>query len=197
MSESNAGAGGALAGEGSPCPAVVFTDRTYKIGWPTQRAKEWLELLVAWHAERELEALAPARSAAKQAAKERALERDLSAGEHRTFGALWNATVDGPNGMPLFVASLLMEHAPDKSFEAVFADGSLLWHSGAAKVRRALAQVTPPFAAALAAQAGQPPEQAAARAAALTVALLERIAAPPETPSDGPSGSGSGTPTTP
>lgn len=182
--DTNGGPSAALAGEGSPSPEVVYGGKTYRLGWPTQKAKEWFELLVAWYAERQLESLRPGLEPGRFAARDKELEQALFAGQHRTFGDLWASVFNGPAGMALFVASLLKEHRPSAPLAEVAADGRTLWNSGDAGVRRALAQVAAPFAKALADDAPDPSEEKAAKALQIATALLAMIAASPAAATD-------------
>lgn len=188
MSEENlGGAGPALGGAGSPCPSITFMGTTWKVGWPTQDAKLWYEFLVAEHAEDELKALQRFLPPREFAAKWARLENDVRAGQHRVGGALWEATMRAPDGMPLFLLSLLKEHHPGADLAAA----RVLYYSAAPDVRMALAKVVPPFAAVLVADAPVPQDEKATRARDLAAALLEMAGVPaPETPtpSDGPSG---------
>lgn len=173
------GVGPALGGKGSPCPTIAFCGKTWKVGWPTQDAKLWHEQLVAKHAEDELKASARVMDAAEFAAKWKSLENDIRAGHHRVFGPLWNATVDGPHGMPLFLLSLLKEHHAD----AQFADAEVLWGSCNRDVRMALAQVMPPFATLLVEKAPIDQEEKPEAAKRLAAELLLRVGvATPSTP---------------
>lgn len=170
------GIGPALGGKGAPCPTVTFCKVTWKIGWPTEEARLWLELLIAQYAEDGLKERKRTKSAVDYAKSEADLERDLAAGYHRTFGQLWNKTVDGPDGMPLCLLSLLKEHQPD----ATLKDAKVLWGSAARQVRIALAQVVPNFAAVLVED--NPlihQDEREAKKAELTALFLERIAPPP------------------
>lgn len=187
------GAGAALGGKGSPCPTVQFWGRTWKIGWPTQEAKQCHEILVAQHAEAELESRRALYTPAKMAVKERALELQLNAGDHRVYGSLWSATVDGPDGMPLFLLSLLREHHPNATIE----EARALWSSGSLSVRLAMAQVMPPFAVLLVSLSPRIQEaDRPVKAMELTAAFLELVGPLPQenatvsppTASDAPTG---------
>lgn len=177
------GVGPALGGKGAPCPEITFCGVNWKVGWPTQEAKLWHELLVAKHAEDEELAMAKVRTPEELAGRLRRLEMDVRAGQHRVFGAIWSATVDGPDGMPLFLLSLLKEHHP----KATFADAKVLWGACTREVRSALAQVIPPFAAILIESAPLDREEKPAKARELAAALLERVGVTPK-PSAGPTG---------
>ncbi len=184
MSESNdpvvCGVGPALGGKGSPCPVVCLPGgKPWKVGWPTQEAKEEFELIVAEHAVADLQRRKRMYSVQVFAQKEKELEARFAGGDHLAYGALWGAAIDGPDSMPMFLLSLLKEHQPT----ATFADAKILWKSGAVLVRRAMTLVMPPFVTLLVEDSPRLQEQERPQAAAeLTAAILERIGpVPPET----------------
>jgi hypothetical protein len=177
------GIGPALGGEGSPCPVVEFGGQTWKVGWPTERARLRQEFLVAEYAENELkkqrEFLDPRAFAAKWAA----LESDVRAGHHRVGGALWDSVFSGPAGMPVVLLALLREHHPEATLDTAW----LLYYSGTDSVRMALAKVLPPFATLLVQTAPVNQEEKARRAQTLADAMLEMAGCPTPKPSAAPS----------
>ncbi len=185
MSESNdpvpTGAGPALGGTGSPCPTCCLPGgKPWKVGWPTQAAKQEFELLVAEHAVADLQSRKRMYSVQVFAQKEKELEVRFAGGDHLSYGALWVAVLDGPDSMPMFLLSLLKEHQP----EATFADAKKLWKSGHLSVRRALTLVMPPFATLLVAESPRTQEEdrPAAAAELAKMFLEQRIGpVPPET----------------
>lgn len=186
------GVGPALGGAGSPCPEIKVPGKTWKVGWPTQSAKIHHELLVAAHAEEELEARRGIYSREKFARKERELEEGLLAGEHHVGGAYWNRLVDGPDWNVVLLASLLKEHHP----EATVADARALWAGEPRKVRVALAYVIPPFATALVNAAPVPQEEKAAKALAMA-ALFRALCEPPPDPNPDETGTPTDSPAAP
>lgn len=135
------GVGPALGGAGAPCPEITFVGKTWKVGWPTQDARLWMELLVAQRAEDQLEERRRTLAPEKYAEKADKLDRQISAGKHRVQGELWLDAAGGPDAMPLFLCSLLKEHHP----KATLADARVLWGACTRQVRRAMALVLPPF----------------------------------------------------
>lgn len=140
MEEIKNGAAFALGASGA-CPTVTSGDRTWTVGWPTQKAKTELEGLVVEVAIDNIERLKKYLSPTKYEQKCADVDRQIDAAQYLTGGALWRTHVAGRDGGALFLCALLREHHQD----ATLADARLLMSTEPRQVRHALARVVPPF----------------------------------------------------
>lgn len=168
------GVGPALGGSGA-CPRIVCGDKTWTVGWPTQKAKSaleiaTLELAVANH--EEACAHLPAKFVAR---KQKELDGAIDGGHWRTWGELWTSVNEGPDGNTLFLLSLLREHHPD----ATLADARKLWREKGGETVRAFAVVVPSFFELLVADRPEPPAVKAALVKQGTEDVLRAIGALP------------------
>jgi len=128
-------------GDSGVCPEIPHAGRAWKIGHPTQRAKACLEELVAAQALAEVKALAGVLGPEDYAAELADVRSAIRAKQHRTWGALWTAAVNGPEGPTLFLLSLLRERHP----EATADEAADLAAGCPDEVAAALDRVVPPF----------------------------------------------------
>lgn len=170
--------GDLLGAAGAPFE-VDHAGRTWRVGHPTQRAKDQFNKLVKADALRRAQqedAELPGLGALDQ------FRRDIAAGHYKPGGKLWVELVTGPRANVLFLLALLREHHPD----ATPADAEALTRDAPDAVAVALTEVTPPFFALLAADPETPPPTAAA----LREAVARATAVRPARPTPGPGSTG-------
>lgn len=185
MAEPTTDAGiGPAIGDAGPCPKIVFNGKTWTIGHPTQVAKVELELLVIDVAQANIDAF-KRRDPAKHEAKSKLLDLQIEGGHHKTGGELWATVNNGPDGQPLFLASLLKENHP----EITLADAKAMFRQEQRQVRRALALTVPSFFEILANDLPLTPEDRAAKRAELTAEFLAAMAEPVASTASASSGS--------
>lgn len=168
----DAGVGPAL-GDAGPCPKITFQGKTWTIGHPTQIAKVELELLVIEVAQANIDAF-KRRNPAKYEEKCKLLDLQIEGGHHKTGGELWAIVNNGPDGQPLFLASLLKEKHPEVTLD----DARGMFRREQRQVRRALALVVPAFFEILADDLPLTPEDREAKRAEMAAEFLTALAEP-------------------
>jgi hypothetical protein len=146
---------GTMLGASGGCPEVVFNGKTWKIGHPTQRAKDTLERLAVSKATQEIMALRGVVDAPAYAELFEAHKRDITAGSFRTWGEGWQRITFSPQNAHLFLLSLVRECHP----EATERDAQALAIGAPEELQLALAQVVPGFFTVLLADMPLPPEK--------------------------------------
>lgn len=136
----NVGIGAAL-GDAGAAPVVVLDGKTWTIGYPTQRAKSELEMLVVQVAQQNLEDLKAVLKPVQFATLRGELDEKLLARVWQTWGELWSAVTNGPLGFPLFLLSLAKPFHP----EMTVAIAETLWQRANPACRLALKVVVPDF----------------------------------------------------
>lgn len=134
-------------GAAGACPEIEWGGKTWRVGHPVQKARAALEELVAAKAVAETRALEGILDPAAYDAAQKDCLRAIRAGECRTWGAQWVATVNGPDGDYLFLMSLIKPQHPD----ATEADVSGLMSDRGFELAAALERVCPAFFTELAA----------------------------------------------
>lgn len=152
MSEHPASTQDALGSAGA-CPEVRWGDKTYRVGFPTQRAKARLEALVAAQAVAEVRALRDSLDPAAYAEMFEAVNDAVRTRQHRTGGRMWQRALAEPGGVLLFPLALFREHHPDMTPEELRA----LMIAEPEQVRAALLQVVPGFFRAVGEEIGATP----------------------------------------
>ncbi len=128
-------------GDAGACPEIDLNGKLWTIGHPTQRAKAELEKLAVQQATREI---LDARPLIGDVAYQEAMtshRRGMAAKEYKTFGAGWQAVIQGPDGHVLFLLALLRERHPEAN-EGIARE---LISTRGDEVAVALMQVAPPF----------------------------------------------------
>lgn len=172
---------GPVLGDAGPAPSFDWDGRTWTLGHPVQRAKAELERLVRQYVCAELEEMRGVWPEPKFAAKEAELDERIYGGQCKTWGGLWLAATDGPDGNALFLLSLLRGRHP----EATLDDARVMWNASPRPLRHAFAEVIPGFFGHLLRfLPGEPGAKAAAEAAWLQrlTGMLGVPAASPPTP---------------
>lgn len=141
---------GDFLGAAGVCPEIEYNGTTYRVGHPTQKAKDQLTKLVA----------AVALQGAQQADRDMPglgavarLTDQITDRLHRPGRELWKRHALGPDGPKLFLCSLLRENHPDASLDLA----SALSRDRADEVAVALLLVVPRFFLLLAADPDLPP----------------------------------------
>lgn len=150
--------GNSFLGAAGGSPEIPFNNKIWKIGHPTQRAKETLERLAVAKATAEIMALKGAVDAQAYAELFESHKRDITSGSYRTWGDGWQRVTFAPQNAQLFLLSLLRENHP----EATELDAKTLALGAREEVEIALAQVVPGFFSMLLEEMPLPPEQKAA-----------------------------------
>jgi hypothetical protein len=132
-------------GAAGACPQITVGQTAWTVGWPTQKAKTVLEQLVVEVCTSNLKALRDALPPADYAARDARLEEQILAGHWRSWGQLWSAVVNGPDGFPVFLCSLLREHHPQGTLAEALEQARTLWLEANRSCRRALTAVVPGF----------------------------------------------------
>lgn len=132
---------GLALGDAAALPTITLGGKKWTVGAPTGRAKSALEELVVEIATANVERLQRVLSPAKYAAKVKDLDRAIDGGHYVTWGELWRAVSDGPDGRPAFLCALLRERHDD----ATMAVAREMWLRETRQVKRALARVVPSF----------------------------------------------------
>lgn len=157
---------------GGPGPTVEACGKRWRLGFNDQDAKAALEELVrAHHARRALKDKRSIGGEDGQAVWDE-FARLSSSGFYDTFGTGWIATLKSPDGILLFLQSLLFKHHPDIGMEQV----REVFASEPEQVVAAVEVVAPDFFAAVAIQKGHSTEQAKEAAPQLAAAMREQIA---------------------
>lgn len=164
---------------GSDCPVIQHGEKLWKIGHPTQAAKDRLEKLVvadAW------ENVTAARLGIPDVDDEaaRSFHEAVRNREYRTGGKMWAAAFSRPDGQVKFYLSLIREHHP----EATEADVMRLMADKPDEFLTAIELVTPRFFFVAAEAMKLPPDKAKAWAEKLGAEFVQKIRdARPTTPS--------------
>lgn len=130
-----------VLGAAGPCPTVVHQGKTWTVGHPTQKAKAWLEKLVAASALETVNELKDVLPSDEWAAEKAKVDKQIFAKQHRTWGPLWTTVTSGEDGDAIFLLSLLKLHHP----EATMADARELHLNANQDVGLAFAEVLPSF----------------------------------------------------
>lgn len=168
----DAGIGPAL-GDAGPCPVIQFNNKKWVVGHPTQVAKLELEYLVIEVAQANIDVF-KRRDPAKYEEKCKLLDLQIEGGHHKTGGELWAIANNGPDGQPLFLASLLKEKHPEVTLD----DARAMFRREQRQVRRALALVVPAFFEILADDLPLTPEDREAKRAEMAAEFLAAMAEP-------------------
>lgn len=175
MTESQPAGVGPALGDAGPCPPIVYKDKTWLVGHPTQKAKAELELQTMLAAVANVERLRRVLRPEEYKRRLDALDAKIEGGAYQTWGEVWMSVNNSPDGKPLFLLALLKETHP----EATFADARAIWLNEPRQVKRAFTVVIPSFFALLAEDLPQMPEerqQAAAEMATEFMAAVLRLA---------------------
>lgn len=159
---------------GAPGPTVEGLGGVWRLGFNDQNAKGALEELVRAHfVRREL----PLKRALPAAEGERYWRDEvrplLDSGYYDTFGAGWVATLRSPEGVLLFLQSLLLKHHPG----VTFAEARDLFAAEPEQVMAAVEVVAPDFFGRAAVEMGYGTEDAEKGGAAVADALRTQFAA--------------------
>jgi hypothetical protein len=130
-----------VIGAFGPCPEILHKGKVWKVGWPTQKAKAELETLVVKVSKENLAQLRDAYTEEEYREEDAALRALIRGGHFKTWGSLWRTVNDSPDGMPLFLCSLLKAHHPD----ITIATARELWTESPEDAVDALVQVVPDF----------------------------------------------------
>ena len=109
---------GDVLGASAECPAIEYNGKTWKVGYPTQLAKDRLEKLVVADAWTNVQA-------AKIGIPEfddglvKEFQESVRNREYRTGGKGWASAFSRTDGQVLFYLSLFQEHHPDATSEDV------------------------------------------------------------------------------
>lgn len=169
---------GDVLGAAGACPEIELRGKRWKVGHPTQRAKDRLEKLVVslcWESIKAAQCGVPELDERLVADFTKAVRNR----EYRTGGAGWAEAFGRPEGQVAFALSLLQEHHP----EATADDAVALMSEKGDEFNVALAQVVPGFFGVIAADLKMPPEKREAwvreKAAAFLAALKTPSSSPP------------------
>ncbi len=132
---------GPVLGAAGPCPVIVHKGKSWTVGHPTQKAKSWLEKLVAACALETLAELKDVLPPDEYLARRASLDQNIYQKQHRTWGPLWTTVTSGEDGDAVFLLSLLKLHHP----EATMADARELHLNANREVGLAFAEVLPAF----------------------------------------------------
>jgi hypothetical protein len=144
-----------MLGAAGGCPEIILRGKAWKIGHPTQRAKESLERLAVTKATQEITSLKGVVDASAYSELFEAHKRDITSGSYRTWGEGWQRITFAPQNAHLFLLSLLRENHP----EATERDARALALGAREEVELTLAQVVPGFFSMLLDEMPLPPEQ--------------------------------------
>jgi hypothetical protein len=170
--------GDILGAAGSPFE-IDHAGKTWRVGHPTQKARDAFNKLVKADALREAQA-ADAEFPGLEAVTQ--FRRDVR--HYSPGGKLWRERITDPRANVLYLLALLREHHPDAGVD----DAEALVRDAAPLVAVALEEVTPRFFDLLAADREVPPEVAAAlRTAAAAMRANRPAPVTPGTGSTGPS----------
>lgn len=158
----------------SPGPGFDALGKKWRLGFNDQNAKGALEELIREHViRRELpvkKRLGPELGDMYWRSEVAPL---LAEGYYSTFGPGWLATLKSPDGVILFVQSLLMKNHPDASAELV----QEMLGDAPEQMMAAVEVVAPDFFAAVAVQMGYSTEDARKAAPQIAAAIKDNIAA--------------------
>lgn len=191
MSEPFHGVGLEL-GDAGPAPVVTYRKKSWKVGFPTQKAKAELEGLTIIAARRNLAQSKPYFDAESYKREEEMLRAAIQGGYWKTWGSLWQSVNSGPDSNTLFLLSLLKQNHPEATWE----DAEGMWAEEAEQVKDAMAQVIPSFYAILVkAMPGTPENRAEilAKSVAEFLTAINRLPSLP-TASNNPTTSSDSTP---
>lgn len=172
MTEANSEAGIVAAlGDAGPCPVVTYNKKPWSVGHATQRAKAELELQVVQVALRNIDRLKSVLPAQVWQQKSAALDAQIAGGHYQTWGSLWTAVNNGPDGTALFLLSLLRERHPEATLE----DAAGILRYEPRQVQHAMSIVVPGFFKLLAETAPVPPEKRTALVLKATAEFMESL----------------------
>lgn len=155
-----------LATPGSS-PEITFQGKVYRIGHPTQRARETLERLAAAKATLEITALKGELDATAYAELFESHKQDIVAGKYRAWGEGWQRITLAPRNHHLFLLALLRENHPDATEREALG----LAQGAREEVELALAEVVPGFFTLLVEEMPLPPQQKQAARQTMEAAL--------------------------
>jgi len=165
---------GDVLGDSGALPEITCDGKTWKIGKPTQRAKDALEELIVADAVREITSLKEVIPGAAYKELWGDLRAAIANKEYRTWGPGWLAGLDAFDGDIKFLTSLLRE----RHDEATVADAKGLIEKNGDEVELALARVVPSFLYFLAESLPAPPEMRKKVIDDLTAKILSRLSKP-------------------
>jgi hypothetical protein len=134
-----------ILGASGDCPSIVVgespNEKTWLVGWPTQKAKTRLNNLFIGMAEQNVNESSAGLSPQRRAQADKDFSESMRRGDYKTWGAGWLAEYQTPRGQVMFLLSLLQEKHPTASE----ADAIALFRDKGGEVTRALLRVAPPF----------------------------------------------------
>ena len=131
----------ATLGESGACPEIVHNGKTWKVGYPTQKAKAILNNLVVAYASAEIQTASESLPPALYQQMLSDFTTKIGQRYYKTWHQGWIEIAMGQDGDILFLLSLVKLHQPN----ATENDARMLFEECGPMVQTAMAQVMPVF----------------------------------------------------
>jgi len=158
-------------GAARACPEIEWNGQTWKIGYPTGRAKDILKKLFIRQATDDVISLKNVLDGEQYAEMFESHRLALQSGKFEPFKPGWNAVMQSPNGGSLFLLSLLRLNHPN----ATLADANGITMDKGDELALIIDQVMPDFFSVLVADLKISPEKRQETLATLMQAWQTRL----------------------
>ncbi len=139
--ETQAAGIGPILGAAGACPTITHKGKEWSVGWPTQKAKTELEMLVINTVKKNLDDAKIAYTPAEFEEEKAILRSLIRGGQFKTWGTLWKDVCQGTEQFPLYIYCLVKTKHP----EFTYAMMSEIWNEQPEDCLDAFSVVMPDF----------------------------------------------------